>query len=211
MRNAAWVIFSILLFFQAACGREGDSQKAGSTLGAPPQESLAVGISETQGTAAAAKIQQELEKKKAKDARMLPCSLFKSDELEKILGTPVRAGKYEARNVSEKENEYAVETCFWERIVETGSDLSLNVSLPEHFAAKKVECTPLVGKPKALKVAGKPGWWNFHKSIGRGTLRVCNSDALVQIRVDKDGDDESALKTRALDIAKQTLKKVKKG
>ncbi len=201
MRAFYVIAFGLLLILGAGCGGEDKpAAKPAASASKPAQKKPAAAQQSAKPQTAQAQINA---------AEKMPCSLFKKEELEQLLGAPVRAIHYKPENISESGYDWKAESCFWEQEV---GGLTLKVSLGKHFFGKAVECYELTGKPKELKVNGQPGWWKFFNSVGRGSLRVCDtSKALVQVQLEQEGGEENALETKAVDIVKKTLERVKKG
>ncbi len=204
MRTLCGILFGLSVLLNAGCGGE---EKPAQKAKAPAPAAAAKKPADSGKTAETTVAQAPVD-----DAAQMPCSLFKVEELQQVLGTPVQAGRHKSENITESGYDWKAESCFWAQKSDAETGLTVKVSLGKHFFGKEVECYELTGDPKELKVNASPAWWKFFNSVGRGTLRACDTaTALVHVQLDQEGGEESALESKAVDIVKKTLERVKKG
>jgi hypothetical protein len=153
-------------------------------------------------------IEEQMTKMKKKEASMFPCSVFTQQELESLLGNPLDSGSYAFEHRSEDDRQWRSESCGWSGKGEEANEVSLWVSLPKHFDGGKVICYPPPGAgannpyaPREISGLGDQAWWEYQKSWGIGTLRVCSDKALVEVKVDLAGNDEALAERVARSMA----------
>jgi hypothetical protein len=149
-------------------------------------------------------VKQQMEKLQQKEASTYPCSVFTQQEIEALAGNPLDKGSYAFNNVFEDTHEYKSVSCGWSATSEHANEVTLWVSLPKHFNSGKVECSPGAASDKISGI-GDQAWWNYQKSWGIGTLRVCSEKAMLETKVTMKGQAESAAKTAAQTIAGKVL------
>jgi Yip1 domain len=148
-------------------------------------------------------IGQQLKSMQEQEAAKFPCRLFPQAELEALLGNPLDMGSYAFNNVSENDHAYKSESCAWSAAQGQGSEVALWVSLPQHFASGQVECAP--GAGQAIAGIGDQAWWDFKKYFGMGTLRVCATQAMLEVKVTVAGKDEALARKVAETMAGKVL------
>jgi hypothetical protein len=149
-------------------------------------------------------VKQQMANLQQKEASTYPCSVFTQQEIEALAGNPLDKGSYAFNNVFEDTHEYKSVSCGWSATSEHANEVTLWVSLPKHFRSGKVECSPGAASDKIPGI-GDQAWWNYQKSWGIGTLRVCSEKAMLETKVTMKGQAESAAKTAAQTIAGKVL------
>ena len=149
-------------------------------------------------------VKQQMANLQQKEASTYPCSVFTQQEIEALAGNPLDTGSYAFNNVSEDNHEYKSVSCGWSAKSAEANEVALWVSLPKHFNSGKVECSPGAASDKISGI-GDQAWWNYQKSWGIGTLRVCSEKAMLETKVTMKGKSEPAAKTAAQAIAEKVL------
>jgi hypothetical protein len=149
-------------------------------------------------------IDQQLGNMRKKEASTFPCSLFTKEEIESLVGNPLDSGSYAFNNVMENDRSYKSETCDWSAGFGEGNEAGLWVSLPKHFASGKVECSP-GSTNREITGLGDRAWWEYMKSFGMGTLRVCSEKAMLEVKVRERSKDEAAARRIAQTMAERVL------
>lgn len=149
-------------------------------------------------------IEQQMETLKQKEASMFPCSLFAQSEIETLVGNPLAKGSYAFNNRFENDRQYKSESCGWSALQGEGNEVSLWVSLPKHFDSGQVGCSPGDNNRKISGI-GDQAWWEYQKFFGMGTLRVCSSKAMLEVKVDLTSNDEAMARKIAQTMAEKVL------
>jgi len=149
-------------------------------------------------------IDQQMENVKQKEAAAFPCSLFSQSDIDTLLGNPLDKGSYAFENVSENERRYKRESCSWSALRGEGNEVSLWVALPKHFESGQVECSPGSDDRKVSGI-GDHAWWEYQKFFGMGTLRVCSTKAMLEVKVDLTDNNEAMARNIAQTVAELVL------
>jgi hypothetical protein len=149
-------------------------------------------------------IDQQLANVKRADAARYPCSLFPQQEIEALVGNPLDAGNYTFNNVSEDDHSYKSERCDWSGKGGEGSEAGVWVSLPKHFDSGKVECSPGSVNDKISGI-GDQAWWHYQKAYGMAALRVCSTNAMLEVNVTVKSKEEAAARKIAQTMAEKVL------
>ena len=147
-------------------------------------------------------VKEQMGKVQQREAATFPCRVFTQSDIESIAGNPLERGNYMFNNVTEDTHTFKSESCDWSARG-SGNEVALWVSQPAHFQSGHVECAPGMGKEESA-TAGDRAWWDYKKSFGMGTLRVCSSKAMLEVRVIVTDKDEATAKR----IAQRTSEKV---
>jgi hypothetical protein len=151
-------------------------------------------------------IDQQLQRMQEREAATFPCSLFPQAELEALLGNPLDKGSYAFNNVSDNDHSYKSESCAWSAAQGSGNEADLWVSQPKHFVSGQVECSP--GSGQEISGIGDQAWWNFQKYFGTGTLRVCSTQAMLEVKITMAGKNEAKARKIAGTMAEKVLESV---
>jgi hypothetical protein len=149
-------------------------------------------------------IDQQMEVNKQKEASTFPCSLFEQSEIETLVGNPLDKGSYAFNNRFENNHQYKSESCSWSPMQGEGNEVSLWVSQPKHFDSGQVECSPGDDNRKISGI-GDQAWWEYQKYFGMGTLRVCSTKAMLEVKVDLTSNDEAMARKIAQTMAEKVL------
>jgi len=157
-------------------------------------------------------VDQQMEKIQEQEAATFPCSLFPQEEIDALVGNALETGSYTFEHRSEEARDYRSESCAWSAKGAEGNEVSLWVSLAKDFDSGQVVCYPPLGAeadnpyaPKKIPGIGDQAWWDYDKSWGIGTLRVCSPSALMEVKVDLAGDDEAFARKVARAMAEKVL------
>ena len=162
---------TLLALLISACGGGSDDAAESAAIDS---------LSEDDAARVDAIITQALRELQEQEAATFPCSLFTSEEMGEIVGTPVDSGSYTFVNRSEDDREWKSEACAWSTQADDNTVVDAWVSLPAHFDSGQVACHPMIGATE-LSGAGRSAWWQYMQAYGLGTLRVCTDDALLEV------------------------------
>lgn len=149
-------------------------------------------------------IDQQMKRMQEKEAATFPCSLFPQAEIEALVGNRVDKGAYAFNHVIRDDHQYKSQSCDWSAAVGNGNEVDLTVSLPKHFASGQVECEPGSENQKTTGI-GDQAWWDYKKFFGMGTLNVCSTKALIEVKVTVPSKDEALARKIAQTMAEKVL------
>jgi hypothetical protein len=196
LRYFAWIVMSLVCL--SSCGTSDKAEEETAPGQASPEQ-----IKQQQKEADRI-IDQQLANVRKKEASTFPCSLFPAQELEALVGNPLDSGSYAFNHVTENDRSYKSESCDWSAGFGEGNEARLWVSLPKHFASGTVECSP--GSTNSeISGIGDRAWWEYMKSFGMGTLRVCSGKAMLEVKVRVKSKDEAAARKIAEAMANKVL------
>jgi hypothetical protein len=188
------------LLFVSACGAQDAAKPAEKSATAQPNDDA---VKKAQAEADAI-VRQQMAGMQRKEASTFPCSLFAQQEIEALAGNPLDPGSHTFNHVDEDGRRYRSESCDWSAKGGEGHEAGLWVSLPKHFDSGKVECSPRSANTQ-IDGIGDRAWWDFQKYFGLGTLRVCSTKAMLEVKVDLTGNDEAAARAIAWKMAEKVL------
>jgi hypothetical protein len=162
------------------------------------------GQTNTSDPEAQAIIAQRLKRMQEREAATFPCSLFTQAGLEALLGNPLDSGHYAFNHVDDNGHQYGSESCGWSAAQGGGNAADLWVSRPGQFASGRVECSP-GSAGHEISGSGDQAWWEFGKSSGIGTLRVCSAQAMLEVKITLAGRDGVRARKIAETIAGKVL------
>ncbi|HXH72443.1 MAG TPA: hypothetical protein VNI58_06495 [Mariprofundaceae bacterium] len=190
-----WILLSLSLL--ASCGSSDNESNETTAPQATPEQ-----VEQMQKDAQKI-IEQQMTKMQQKEAATWPCSLFPQADIEALAGNPLDKGSYAFVNADENGHLYKREACDWSAKGGEGNEVSLWVSLPKHFKSGQVECDS--GSGNAATGIGDKAWWDYQKYWGMGTLRVCSSKAMLEVKVTEKSKSEAAAKKIATTMAEKVL------
>lgn len=196
-KSAPWLAMSLVLLGSCRGAPEKPAEETKPAPATPEQI-------KTEQQAADKIIEQQLASLKRKEASTFPCRLFPQQDVETLVGNRLEAGSYAFNHVSDNDRSYRSESCDWSAPFGEGNSARLWVSLPKHFDSGKVECSPLSGS-KQVSGIGDQAWWDYMKSFGMGTLRVCSDKAMLEVKVRVKSKDENAARAIADTMAEKVL------
>lgn len=150
-------------------------------------------------------IKEQMAKVQQREASTFPCSLFTQQEIEALAGNPLDKGSYALNHVSEDDHNYRSQSCDWSAKTTEGNEVGVWVSLPKHFDSDKVECSPGSASASKIPGLGDQAWWEYQKSYGMGTLRVCSAKAMLEAKITMKSKEEAPARTIAQTIAEKVL------
>ena len=193
-RRTGMLAAALALLF-SACGGGGDDAAETAAIDS---------LSEDDAAQVDAIITQALREVQEQEAATFPCSLFTSEEMGEIVGTPVDSGSYTFVNRSEDDREWKSEACAWSTQADDNTVVDAWVSLPAHFDSGQVACNPMIGATE-LSGAGRSAWWQYMQGYGLGTLRVCTDAALLEVKLDR---GQSATETDVQELARRVADQI---
>jgi hypothetical protein len=186
---------AILVAVTAACGGGGGSET---------DEVQIDSLSSEDAAQVDSVITQALREVAEDEATTFPCSLFTSEEIAGMVGTPVDSGSYTFVNRSEDDIEWKSQACAWSTQADDNTVVDAWVSLPAHFDSGEVACHPMIGATELSGVA-RGAWWQFMDGYGLGTLRVCTDAALLEVKLDR---GESATEAEVQELARRVADEI---
>ena len=149
-------------------------------------------------------VEQQMANLQTKEASTFPCSLFPQQEIERLAGNPLDKGSYTFNNITVDDHSYKSESCDWSAKGGQGNEVVLSVSLPKHFKSGAVECEQDHANKK-ISGPGDQSRWEYVKSFGMGTLRVCSAKAMLEVKVTVTSKEEALAKRLAQSVSDKVL------
>ena len=115
-----------------------------------------------------------------------PCDLIPQAEIEQLTTNSVEPGDAATNHVTEGDASWVGHECAWlEPSADTPTEVTIDVARADGFPSGAVACPPLSSSDPVPNLGTQASWsWsNPGTAITVGTLRVCSSAALVDVRV----------------------------
>ncbi|MCU7811187.1 MAG: hypothetical protein KZQ77_08110 [Candidatus Thiodiazotropha sp. (ex Notomyrtea botanica)] len=196
MHNFSHFAVSGVMIFLAACG---DVPQPTDMSEADRRAELEAVWQEAQPI-----IEEELAREEARSAVRFPCTLYDKAAASALLNADLQAPNYTFEHRNEDANTWSSVACSWSSR-DSGPDLNIWVSRPEHFEGGMVKCFGLESDDKdAPALSDRSSWW-FQRTFGWARLRACYADSLFEVEIMDGPTDEAAARDLAVQVGQHLI------
>jgi hypothetical protein len=149
-------------------------------------------------------IEQELSKEESRSAVRFPCTLYDQAAASALMNAALDAPNFSLEHRNEDADSWSSVACSWNSL-NSGPDLSVWVSRPDHFDGGAVRCFGLEPEDNAEPELGARSSWWFQEAFGWSRLRGCGEGYLFQVEIMNGPTDDAAARGLSTQVGQRLV------